>query len=109
MICPKCNCEIRIETDACPFCGFIFPRGVNGENNETLIENNICHSVPQKVKDETEHKNVKFKKRNLLNKLISDDLPSEVRAQLNQEIIILFLFVLIILGIVQIIILSGLK
>lgn len=96
MICPKCGCRIRIQTDVCPFCGLVLP----AEYKET-------YDATHPVKNKFEAKRI-VKKRNLLSFpgfLRNDDLPASKRSELYHEIIIMLLFVLIITSIIQIIIL----
>ena len=121
MICPKCNCEIRVETDACPFCGFVFPSNMKEGGDSVMAEKEQRCPVPRPVNEdapcpithmscsETERKIIGFKKRKARKNHGLDELNSEEKTHFNQEIIILLLFVLIVIGIVQIIILLELR
>lgn len=121
MICPKCNCEIRIETDVCPFCGFVFPNDMKEGGNSVLTEKeqqrpvalpvnkDLPHLTAHTSYSDTERKIVRLIKRKARKSHGSAELSSEEKTHFNQEIIILLLFVLIAIGIVQVIILLDLR
>ena len=121
MRCPKCGGEIRIQTDVCPFCGVILPPEMKNAYNGASAESTFYHPVSQTVNEEaaytangtqnrnTAPKSKMVRKRKRRKQYKPDDLSFEARTQLNQEIIILLLFVLIIIGMLQLITLRTMR
>ena len=121
MRCPKCGGEIRIQTDVCPFCGVILPPEMKNAYNGASAESTFYHPVSQTVNEEaaytangtqtrnTAPKSTRGRKRKRRKQYKPDDLSFEARTQLNQEIIILLLFVLIIIGRLQLITLRTMR
>lgn len=105
MKCPKCGCEIRIQTDVCPFCGLVLPVNVQNTYNGAQHINFKTQTATPFSNKAGKHA---CKKRRLFTFLKggkADNLPFDKRTELYQEIIIILLFVLIITNIIEIIIL----
>lgn len=121
MRCPKCKCEIRIQTDVCPFCGLVLPEETKNAYDGAIPDSTLYNSASQITNSGTQclsnaanyrsfgRKNVRIKRRAAGRGRKSDDLTWSKRSELNQEIAIFLLFVLIIINMVEVIVLLGLQ